>query len=485
MTRTERIYSVLPVWAQHIATTLEGIRFRTTRYSGAFPETLAFLRKMEFAPASTLRDLQTQELRRLIQFVGESSPYYRRLLAEHGVKWTDIETAGDLCRIPVTEKETLRNYPETFRANSETRWPLIKWNTSGTTGSPLTLYFTRESIQTTFAFIESYRNQAGVDRRARRGQFTGKVVVPPRSGASGRCFWRRDLANNTVLLSTMHLLPANLPAYADCLRNFQPEYLSGYPSAMYVLAQHFKYSGQPAPQLKAALTSAETLLDHQREAIEEVFGTHVFDQYGQCEMQAFWYECPAGRLHAHPLFGISEILLPNGEPAPLGEFGDVVVTGFQNYAMPLIRYRVGDVAAFSGETCPCGRGMPVIKKVLGRQDDYVFTRERGFLGRLDPVFKGVEHIIESQIVQENLDLIRVLYVAAPAITPKDLERLRANMRRRTGDSISIEFQEVGSIPRTARGKLRAVTSNLPLALQQGMFADSLSDLKRGIPGRST
>ena len=398
MTRTERIYCVLPRWAQHVATTIKGAQFYMTRYSGVFSETLAFLRETEFAPASTLGHLQAEQLCRLIRFAAESSPYYRRLFAKHGVKWTDMEAVKGLRRIPITEKQALRDHSEEFRADAATRWPLIKWHTSGTTGTPLTLHFTREAFQRAFAFIELYRNQAGVHRRARRGQFTGKVIVPPRSGASGRCFWRRDLANNTLLLSTMHLSPANLPAYAERLRRFQPEYLSGYPSAMYVVAQYFKYSGQPAPRLKAALTSAETLLDHQRETIEEVFGTHVFDQYGQCEMQAFWYECAAGSLHAHPLFGVSEILRPNGEPAPPGEFGDVVVTGFLNYAVPLIRYRVGDVGAFSDQLCPCGRQMPIIKKVLGRRDDYVFTRDRGFLGRLDPVFKGVQHILESQIV---------------------------------------------------------------------------------------
>src|ERR1035438_2479361 len=104
------------------------------------------------------------------------------------------------------------------------------------------------------------------------------------------------------------------------------------------------------------------LLEHQRRAIEEAFKTRVFDQYGQAEMQSFWYECEAGRMHAHPLAGITEILRPDGTPAALGEMGEVVLTGLVNYAMPLVRYRVGDTARFATESCSCGRGMPVDRK---------------------------------------------------------------------------------------------------------------------------
>jgi phenylacetate-coenzyme A ligase PaaK-like adenylate-forming protein len=144
----------------------------------------------------------------------------------------------------------------------------------------------------------------------------------------------------------------NLPHYAAALERFRPVYLSGYPSSMYVLAEYYRQSGRPAPRLKAALTSAETLLDHQRVAIEETFATRVFDQYGQAEMQSFWYECEAGRMHAHPLAGVTEILRPDGAPAAPGEMGEVVLTGLVNYAMPLIRYRVGDTARFATEAVP-------------------------------------------------------------------------------------------------------------------------------------
>jgi len=242
------------------------------------------------------------------------------------------------------------------------------------------------------------------------------------------------------------------------------------------LAQYYRQSGQSplgaAPHLKAVLTSAETLLEHQRIAIEETFATRVFDQYGQAEMQSFWYECEAGRMHAHPLAGVTEILRMDGSAAAPGEFGEVVLTGFVNYAMPLVRYRVGDTARWAAEPCPCGRAMPVIEEIGGRLDDLVFTRERGFLGRLDPVLKGVRHIVESQLEQESLDVLRVRFVPAPHFTAEDLQMLEANLRARVGRSIHLEFECTARIPRTANGKFRFVISRLDRAAIPKSYASS-------------
>ena len=99
-------------------------------------------------------------------------------------------------------------------------------------------------MQKMWAFVELYRNTAGVTRNDRRGQFTGKMIVPPGQLQSTKVFWRHDLANHALLLSTVHLVPENLPYYAAALERFQPVYLSGYPSSMYVLAEYYRQAGQ-------------------------------------------------------------------------------------------------------------------------------------------------------------------------------------------------------------------------------------------------
>ncbi|HXM43497.1 MAG TPA: AMP-binding protein [Bryobacteraceae bacterium] len=444
-----QFYSALPVALQHACVTAQGTRYHHWRYSGVFQDYLETLKRTEYLPAEQLRALQTTEIDRLRRFVCTQVPYYRK-------------NGPAAC----TAKDHVRERPEDFIAGTVPRRALIPWHTSGTTGKPLTVYHSREAMQRMWAFVELYRNTAGVTKDERRGQFTGKMVAPARQPESTKTFWRRDLANHALLLSTVHLLPENLPFYAAALERFRPAYLSGYPSAMYVLAEYYRQSGRPAPQLRAALTSAETLLDHQRRVIEETFATRVSDQYGQAEMQSFWYECEAGRMHAHPLAGVTEILRPDGTAAAPGEMGEVVLTGLVNYAMPLIRYRVGDTARFSTESCSCGRGMPVIEEIGGRLDDFIYTRERGFLGRLDPVLKGVRNIVESQLEQESLEVLRVRFVPAPRFTAEDLQVLENNLRARVGRNIHLEFECTDRIPRSPNGKFRFVISRLDRNVQK-------------------
>ena len=445
----QQLYSSLPIGLQHLCATLQGGQYHRWRYGGVFPEYLKDLKRTEFLSAGRMCELQKAELNRLLQFATAHVPYYRK------------HDPSD-----VTTKDQVRAFSEDFVADTVRRRQLIPWHTSGTTGTPLTILYSREAMQKMWAFVELYRNTAGVTKEDRRGQFTGRMIVPPEQSANRKVFWRRDLANRALLLSTVHLSTEHLPYYASELDRFQPVYLSGYPSALYVLAQYYRESGRPAPRLVAVLTSAETLLDFQREAIEETFATRVFDQYGQAEMQSFWYECDAGCMHAHPLAGVTEILRTDGTPAAPGEMGEVVLTGLINYAMPLIRYRVGDTARISTHACSCGRGMPVIEEIGGRLDDFVFTRERGYLGRLDPVLKGIHNVIESQIEQESLDVLRVRIVPAPRFTTEDLKALEINLRARVGRSIHLEFECTDRIPRSPNGKFRFVISRLERGMQR-------------------
>jgi phenylacetate-coenzyme A ligase PaaK-like adenylate-forming protein len=437
------IYARLPIALQDVCTSAQGALYHQWRYGGIHPQFLAYLRRTEFLSADGLHALQSAEQQRLLHFAVRHVPFYRH-------------------RDPMefTGKDQVRERPEDFLADTFPRRALIAWHTSGTTGKPLTIFYSREAMQKMWAFVEVYRNTAGVTRNDRRGQFTGKMIVPAGQAVYNKTFWRHDWANHALLLSSVHLLPENLPYYAAALERFGPLYLCGYPSCLYVLAEYYRQAGRPPLRLQAALTSAETLLDYQRRVIEETFQTRVFDQYGQTEMQSFWYECAAGRMHAHPLAGVTEIVRPDGSPAPPGEMGEVVLTGLVNYAMPLLRYRTGDTAQFAAQPCPCGRAMPVIEEIGGRLEDFVYTRDRGFLGRLDPVLKGVRHIVESQIEQQSLDLLHIRFVPAPHFTPEDLQALESNLRARVGPGIHLEFEQTDHIARTASGKFRFVISRL-------------------------
>lgn len=471
MKQLESIYAKLPVWLQDLAVTAQGWIYHRQRYGGAFREEHALLQATEFASPLQLELIQVARLKRMLAHARERVPYYQKVLAKVALdrlRPGDLQPLRDL---PITEKAAVRGNPEAFLEDGKVEAKWIPWNTSGTTGMPMRFYYEAGAVSRQYAFVERYREQAGVSRFVRRAQFTGKLIAPENSRER---FWRYDWANRCLLLSTVHLREDTIPEYLRALQQFRPEYISGYPSSIALLAQAVLRRPELGLPLKAVLTSAETLLEEQRLVIGSAFGSRVYDQYGQTEMQSFWFECRYGRMHAHPLFGLTEIVRPNGKPCAPGETGDVVLTGFLNRAMPLVRYRVGDRAAFSEESqCPCGRQMPIVAAIEGRKDDYIFSRERGWVGRMDPSLKGVEGILECQFVQRDPDRLEILYVPAPEMQAGDLARLRKNLRQRLGEAIELHFVECAQIPRGANGKFRSVVSQLPPEFRTTIHAEQV------------
>lgn len=457
MKQLEALYARLPEWLQDVAVSAQGAIYYRQRFGGAFREEFALLEATEKSSPLQLELLQVARLRRMLCHAAATVPFYRSRIPG---SVTAALRAGDWAAfhsLPVTEKSALRESPSQFLSGGAASRGAIRWNTSGTTGTPIQLVYEPEAVSRQYAYVERYREQAGVSRFDRRAQFTGKMIVP---GETNRRFWRYDWANRALLLSTVHLTDSNIPLYLDALERWQPRYLSGYPSAIALLA-HYAARQRRKLEIPAVLTSAETLLPEQRDLIESAFSARVYDQYGQTEMQSFWFECRYRRMHAHPLFGVTEILLPNGKPAAAGEFGDVVLTGLINRAMPLIRYRIGDRAAWSGEDrCPCGRSMPIISAIEGRREDYLFSPQRGWVGRLDPALKGVSGVMECQFRQRLPDQIEVLCVAAADYSPVAQIQLEKNLQDRLGDAMKIQFRLVDQIPRGANGKFRAVVCEL-------------------------
>jgi phenylacetate-CoA ligase len=169
-------------------------------------------------------------------------------------------------------------------------------------------------------------------------------------------------------------------------------------------------------------------------------------------------ECEHGRLHISPDVALVEILRPDGTPCPPGEAGDVVATSLMRTYQPLIRYRVGDVAMWDGDTCPCGRQMPILKEVIGRLEDIVLGPDGRQMVRFHGVFVGLPRVVEGQIIQEAIDRIRVKVVPAEGFGPDDAQALVERVRQRLGAQVQVSVQIAESIPRTSAGKFQAVVS---------------------------
>jgi phenylacetate-CoA ligase len=193
-----------------------------------------------------------------------------------------------------------------------------------------------------------------------------------------------------------------------------------------------------------------------RSSIERFFQCRVFDHYAQSEAVCVAMQCPQGRMHILPAAGIIEILREDGTPCAPGEVGEIVATGLLNDAMPLIRYRMGDCAAWALEqTCPCGNLHPIIDNLEGRVDDYLITEDGRKIGRLSTAMKRSPTIHSAQLVQDRPGHAYLLVRPANGYQASHAAAVIDDILERIG-SFDFDIVEVAEIPTTPQGKTALV-----------------------------
>lgn len=363
---------------------------------------------------------------------------------------------------PVLAKETLRTQPREFLADDAEPRKMFRDHTSGTTGTPLTLFLSRETVRRWYALFECrVRNWNGVGRRDRWAILGGQLVTPV--ARKKPPFWVWNAASRQLYLSSYHLAPRNIPDYLDAIRRYRASYILGYASSLYSIAQVALEQGMRVPTLRVAISNAEPFFRHQRDAVSEAFGCPARDTYGMAEIVCAASECASGSLHGWPEVGVVEVLGERTEETVAeGETGRLICTGLLNPDMPLVRYETGDRGALPEKTgyCPCGRRLPLIRPVEGRSDDVLITRDGRPVGRLDPVFKSHVGIREAQIIQETLERVRVKVVPAGGFDSTHVRGLTRALQDVLGADMAVVVETVEAIPRTRAGKFRAVVSRI-------------------------
>ncbi len=449
-----RAYFASPPWAQNALLSAYGLWLRHLRYGPQGARALTELRRSQWAQPSQLERLQLGALNALLAHARTAVPFYAERLPAG-----PLHHLSELDAVPLLRKDEVRRAGDAMHAVPRRAQRLVEIHTGGTTGTPLTIVASRDALRRNYAFFERFREATGVSRGMRTATFAGRTVVPPWQARPP--FWRYNAAARTLLLSSYHIAPDTIPAYVEALASFRPELIDSYPSSLEPIARYLHEHAIHAIRPRAIITSSETLLPEARDTIEGAFGCRVYDHYGAAEMAAFITQCEAGHYHVNPEFGIVEVLR-DGCPAALGETGELVATGFVNPVMPFIRYVTGDLAVqgHAGERCACGRWQPTIERIIGRMDDVLVTPEGRRIGRLDPIFKSVAQLVETRIVQDARDHVRVEAVARDDLAPDERDTLLRELRHRLGPSMRIDFVRVARIPRTAGGKLRAVVNLL-------------------------
>lgn len=288
------------------------------------------------------------------------------------------------------------------------------------------------------------------------GHSGGQLVTPVEQMVPP--FWVWNRAFNQLYMSSYHLSLELIPHYLEALKQYQIRYIYAYTSSVYTLAQAILRLNRRDIQMAVIVTNAEPLFEHQRDVIGEAFQCSVRETYGQTEIVAAASECQHGNLHQWPEAGYWEI-----DPASSSNHtGELLATGLLNADMPLVRYRVGDRISLQATSspCRCGRKLPLLNSIEGRNDDILIAPDGRKIGRLDPILKTALEVQEVQIVQEQCDFVRIKCVPAPGYTKKTGEAIATALKQRMGN-IKVEIEIVDYIPRTPNGKFRAVICKVP------------------------
>jgi len=455
-----RLYHRLPSPARALAATLRGWYLRWSRYGRETPRLIAEAQEREHWSATQWDAWRQERLGYVLHRAATRVPYYR-------AQWAARRRQGDhaswevLENWPILDNDRVRQDPAAFIADDRNpRW-MFSEHTSGTTGRPLVLWRTHRTIRSLYALsVARTRLWHGVSRRDRWAMLGGQLIVP--TARRRPPFWVWNAALRQLYMSTYHLAPDLVPHYLDALRRYEIEYLAGYPSSLYALAQEVLRLGQGRVTMRVAITSAEPLPEWERETIATAFGCPVRETYGMSETVAWASECEAGTLHLWPEVGLIEVLADGRVTAP-GGFGEFICTGLLNADFPLIRCRLGDSGRLAppGGKCACGRTLPALAAVDGRTNDLLLTRDGRRVAWFNPVWYGLP-VRQGQIVQEALDRIRVRYAPAPGFNPESRHLIVERLRERLG-AVQVVLEEVPEIPRGPNGKFRAVLCTLPTA----------------------
>ena len=424
------------------------------RIAGPFWIRRRWLGKTQWYSSDELKELQLRLLRRLVRHCYNTVPYYHNLMDSKGITVEDIKTLDDVKLFPVLTRERIMQAGDSIRS---TRYPRLMTRvayTGGTTGTPMQLRRDIFSIANEHAFVRRQWDWAGIGLRDRCAYLTGRIIVEPDRKTGPLHTY--DPVMKELILSTYHLSRDTAKEYAEVIKRYGAKAVVGYPSAVYLLAQTCLDSGIQLT-LESVLTSSETLTGSMKSTIAEAFGCKVFDFYGSAERVCYIFTCEHGRYHIIPEYGLTE-LIPIDGPEEMQH--SVVSTGFWNLAMPLIRYNMGDIVRKSDDTCPCGRQFQVIESISGRQADVVKTPSGREFGAaiLTHLLYGTNHIVESQIVQDDLEHITIEYVPGNGFSAGDLADLRALILKHLPSELKVDLKEVEAVKRTSNGKIRPVVS---------------------------
>jgi phenylacetate-CoA ligase len=412
--------------------------------------------QMEDRTLEENKETQWQSLLKILQHANQTTSFYRKRFAEAGFRPASISSPEDLRMIPSLSRDDIRNHLDELCSDRIPKSSLREAHTGGTTDTPVRFLRDPAALREKTAVQTHLNSWAGFLPGDKVLHLWGAMNDYPQNPS-----WRWKIYDRYVMRQMW--APASLlreEALEQTRRDLdilKPRVIYAYPTPLALFCEYLRDSGRQFHRPVSAICTAESLLDSQRQLIQDVLGCPVFEHYGSRESGMIAAECEYHRgLHLNTAAAYVEFVPVENA----GETGlcDVFITDLLNYGMPLIRYRINDCGIQSTRTCPCGRGFPLIDQIVGRKTD-VFWLPNGeavpgiSLTRL-MLAENCPGIKKIQLIQHQLDSFSFRFVAGADFAPENIEIIRRNIDRFFPPGLQWSFERVDKIERERSGKTR-------------------------------
>ncbi|MGE4111929.1 MAG: phenylacetate--CoA ligase family protein, partial [Burkholderiales bacterium] len=448
LAHTAMPFSALPGVAWPAVPAAEGARMLAMQFQ--------FAQSERWSPAR-LRTAQFSQLTILLRHARETVPFYRERLAGIDLDRGLDDTA--YTRIPLLKRSDVQDHFDALasRAVPRDHGRVHVGESSGSTGRPIRFLLTELNEMFWHAFTLR-------DHLWHRRDFAGKLAAIRGRVQPGVAAGWGDSTDSAFRTgpAVMFNTDASMQEQAAWLMREDPEYLISIAGNAQALARHCAREELRPARLREVRTYGEALHPDARAEIRAAWNVPVVDMYTCREGGYLALQCPRHEHYHVQAEGVYlELLNDANQPCAPGETGRVVITPLHNFAMPLIRYEIGDMAE-AGVPCDCGRGMPVIRRVLGRFRSML--RRPGGGVRYprfgEAQFTGIAPVLQYQVVQKSLQDIEVALVTARPLTAEEEGRLRAVIVKHLGDPFNVAFVYRDAIPRSAEGKYEEFRSEV-------------------------
>ncbi|MDE5417629.1 hypothetical protein L3049_06370 [Labilibaculum sp. DW002] len=409
---------------------------RKIKFGNGFEKELQRIIELNNCSKEELYELKNLEFVKQYRNAFENSAFYKDFYQKHGLGLQSIRDLLDISKIPIVTKSDVKEFGEDFLTKS--KFTSFKAYSSGTSGTPLKVYRDFASTIKENAYVHFFQNMHGYK--------LGDPVVSLRGNLDRKILSYHDKINNVLYMSSFHLKKDRIDEYYKIIKEFQPKVIRAYPSSMHILATELYKSGKEL-RIPIAFTSSEVLHNFQKEIIEKVLNTKIFDWYGNAERTVALGQCQDSLYRELPLYSHVEV-----------ENNHLITTSLINSAFPLIRYKVDDIIKLA----PNCKEEFIVQAIEGRDDDYIVLKNGHRIGRLDLAFKKIKRLLAAQIIQKRKDEILVNLIPDKGFSRADLNAIEKNLRDLIGIECGILFENIESnqLIRTKKGKFNLVISKM-------------------------